>query len=298
VPFPKNAATQVIKLYVSANASGQYTLQRTDFKAIPAIYNVWLMDNYKKDSLDIKHDNTYIFDVDLSDTGSYGNNRFSIAVRQDPSLAVHLLSFSAIKVQAGSQIAWTTENEANYTNFTIQRSVDGGATFNTLGGVASGGQGTYTFLDHNPVAGVNTYRLAIQDLNGVTTYSNAVSLVYGNSNNSAGNSISLYPNPASDVINLTIGQQPGGGSPNLITAGRSALQNFSLTPSLTTAAATGTSSFDIKIVDISGVVIKESTASSNNWQLDVSHLTPGTYIIQVQNKANYSPVGRGVFIKM
>jgi len=298
VPFPKNATNQVIKLYVSVKASGQYTLQRTDFRAIPAIYKVWLMDSYKKDSLDIKHNTTYIFDVDLSDTGSYGNNRFSVVVRQDPALAVHLLSFSAVKVPAGSQIAWTTENEANYTNFTVQRSIDHGATFNTLGGIASGGQGTYAFLDHNPAPGANTYRLAIQDLNDITTYSNTVTLIYGNPNNAAGNNISIYPNPASNIINLTIGQQQDGGPPNVINAGQSALQNFSLTPSLTAAAAAGTSSFNIKIVDITGQVINESTSSSSTWQLDVSRLTPGTYIIQVQNKANDSPVGRGVFIKM
>ena len=48
LPFPKNAPPQVIRLYVTVAASGVYTLERTDFKEIPAIYDVWLMDNYKK----------------------------------------------------------------------------------------------------------------------------------------------------------------------------------------------------------------------------------------------------------
>ena len=226
VPFPKNAPPRVIRLYVSANASGLYRLERTDFKAIPPIYRVWLMDNYKKDSLDIKNNTTYAFDIDLTDTTSFGSNRFSVVVRQDPALDVHLLSFYAVKTTGGSQVTWTTENEQNYTNFTVQRSIDGGATFNTLGGIASGGQGTYAFLDDSPVQGSNVYRLLIQDLNGTITYSNPVTLMYGNVNSTAGNNISIYPNPASNVVNLTIGQQQGGGPRNLIIAGQSALQNF------------------------------------------------------------------------
>jgi len=298
VPFPKNAATQAIKLFVSAKASGQYTIQRTDFSPIPAIYKVWLIDNYKKDSLDIRHNTTYVFDIDLSDTASYGSDRFAIVVRQDAALAVHLLSFSAVKVQSGSQITWTTENEENYTNFTIQRSTDGGVTFSTLGGIVSNGQATYDFLDNYPLQGSNTYRLLMQDLNGVSTYSNAVTLVYGNTSAAAGSNISIYPNPVNGIINLSIGQLNGEALSNLMGAGQTALQNLFLTPHLVTPLATGSSSYSIRIVDIAGSVVKESSSFSNNWQSDISRLTPGTYIIQVQNKTNNSTVGRTMFVKM
>ena len=297
VPFPKNASAQVIKLNVWAKASGQYTLQRTDLQAVPAIYTVWLMDKNQKDSLDIRHNSTYVFNIDLSDTSTYGDNRFSIVVRQDPAMAVHLLSFSAVKVQAGSQIAWTTENEANYTSFTVQRSIDGGATFTILGGVPSGGQGTYTFLDNHPVTGPNTYRLMIQDLNGVISYSNSVTLMYGNANASAGSNISVYPNPATSVINLSISQQNNAGTPILIASGQSAIQGLALTPMLA-ASPVVASAFYIRIIDITGSVVKESTSSSSNWQSDVSSLSPGTYIIQVTDKGKGSMVGRGLFVKM
>ena len=298
VPFPKNAATRAIKLFVSAKASGVYTIRRTDFSAIPAIYKVWLMDNYKKDSLDIKQNSTYAFDIDLSDTASYGSNRFTVIVRQDAALAVHLLSFSAVRVQSGSQITWTTENEENYTNFTIQRSTDGGVTFSTLGGIVSNGQATYDFLDNYPLQGPNTYRLLMQDLNGVSTWSNPVTFVYGNSSNTAGSNINIYPNPVITTVNLSIGQLNGGLSANSMGAGWSALQNLALTPHLVTQLATGVPSYSIRIVDITGSVVKESSSSSINWQSDISHLTPGIYIIQVQNKADNSIVGRRTFVKM
>ena len=299
VPFPKKEHPLVIRLYVTVKASGLYKLERTDFKAIPAIYRVWLMDNYKKDSLDIKSNSSYAFNIDLADTSSYGTNRFSVVVRQDPALSIHLLSFNAVKTSGGSQVTWTTENEQNYTNFTVQRSVDNGTTFSSLGGIASGGLGTYAYLDNNPFSGSNIYRLMIQDLNGTVTYSNTVTLLYGNANSTAGSNISVYPNPTSNVINLAIAQQSGGTtSSNLTVAGQSALQSLLLTPSLTAATSANASSFDIKIVNISGTVVKESISSSNNWQSDVSHLLPGTYIIQVRNKTSSNVVGRGLFVKM
>ena len=153
VPLPKNNVNQVVMLNVNVAATGQYTMQRTDLKQVPALYEIWLMDSYKKDSLDIKNNATYIFDVDLSDTASFGDKRFQIMVRQDPALMMHLLNFTAPKATGGSQVIWVTENEADYTNFTLQRSIDGGATYNMIDGLASSGQGTYNFLDKTPAKG-------------------------------------------------------------------------------------------------------------------------------------------------
>jgi len=299
VPFPQNSNNQMIKLSVSAKASGQYTLQRTDLAAIPAIYDVWLMDHYLRDSLDIKHNTTYVFNIDLSDTTTYGNNRFSIVVRQDPALQVHLLSFSASKVQGGSQIVWKTENEANYTNFTVQRSAYGDTTFTTLGQVASSSQGTYSFMDNSPAPGPNTYRVMIQNLNGQISYTSAVTLMYGNSASLAGSNISIYPNPSNGVINLAINQVSGKQPPVLIAEGQSELYNLATTPSLAfSSPAAGSSSYDIKIVSISGAVIKTTVSSSTNWQTNLTNLTPGTYVIQVVNQKDNSLVGKGTFIKM
>ena len=70
----------------------------------------------------MRHNQTYKFDVRISDTNTYGSNRFSLVIRQDAALAVHLLSFAASKSQGGAQVVWNTENEENYTNFTVERS--------------------------------------------------------------------------------------------------------------------------------------------------------------------------------
>jgi len=295
VPLPKGTASLVIPLGVSAVASGQYTIQRSDLEAIPALYELWLIDAYKKDSLDIKHNTAYVFDIDLSDSASFGKHRFRVVVRQNPALAVHLLSFSAAKVKGGAQVVWTTENEANYTNFAIERSIDGGTTFTKLDSVASSSLGSYGFMDADPVAGSDSYRLQITDLNGKITYSNVVTLIYaGNSNTlTDASNINVYPNPSNGLINLAIDQQSADDPTEV-----SSLQSSAISPLLPAPPATGEFSYKITIISMTGSVVKTGSSSSANWQDNVSALAPGTYVIQVNNNKDNSLVGKSVFVKM
>ncbi len=289
LPLPKQIQ-QVIRLFVTARASGTYTIQRTDIEAIPRIYDIWLMDKYKKDSLDIRNNATYTFDI-TADTNSYGSNRFQLVIRQNPALAIHLLNFTATKTPAGAQSVWVTENEENYTNFTVERSTDGGATFTVLGGFISSALGSYSFLDKNPPIGIDKYRLKIEDMNGTISYSNIVTLIYGNSDGAIPSNISVYPNPASSVLNLAINQNSENQSP-----GFSALQKLSLTPGVTPSS--GSPSYGIKIISTTGSVIKSANSSQPTWQSNISSLVPGTYIIQVVNNSDQSVIGKSTFIKL
>lgn len=295
--LPNATQSKTIKLNVSATASGQFTLTRTELKAIPDLYDIWLMDNYKKDSLDIKHNTTYVFDLDLADTNSFGSNRFRVIIRQNPSLMMHLLNFTAIKATNGAQIAWKTENEQNYTNFTVQRSTDNGKTFNDLTGFISTGAGTYSFLDKNPGGPSDRYRLKLVDLNGTISYSNVVTLMYSNLNNNMAG-ISIYPNPATGVINLSINENKylSGVQTNIMSGNLSALQNLNLSPAL--VFTTTAQSYEIKIISISGTVVKTATSAQPTWQDNVGSLLPGTYIIQVLNNIDKSLVGKSTFIKL
>jgi len=272
VPLPKSNLSQVVKLYVWAQASGTYTFNRTDFNSIPAIYDVWLMDGYKKDSLDLRNNTTYSFDVNPSDTSTYGNNRFTVVIRENPARSIHLLNFTAAKASIGSQVTWTTENEQNYTAFTVERSTDGGKTFNVLGGFQSDSLGTYSFLDKNPLNGANMYRLKIEDLNGSITYSGIVTLMYGNGATLVKTGIVIYPNPAKSTLNLSIA--PG-------------FSGTSTTPP----------TYNIKVTNILGSIIKQTT-TLQTWQTDVSALMPGTYVIQVTHNNGGTVDGEGTFIKL
>jgi len=287
LPYPKQPPL-VIGLRVNASADGVYKLNMTQVAAIPQIYQIWLMDAYKKDSLDMRQNETYAFDINLADTDTYGSKRFTLVIRQDAALAVHLLSFTGARVTAGAQMAWTTENEQDYTNFTVERSSDGGLTFQALGSFASAGLGSYSFLDNAPPVAADQYRLKITDLNGVISYSNIVTLVYGNGFNTIAGNIIIYPNPSGVIVNVTINQVSSSSLPTSVSVtGVSAGQTVA-----------GTPSFSIKIVNLNGIVILAAVTSQYTWQTNISALEPGPYIIWVVNASDSSLVGTGTFIKL
>jgi len=136
-----------IPLNVNAVADGAYKLTMPEIESIPSIYGIWLMDAYKKDSVDFRNNPVYSFNISKSDAASYGSNRFTMVIRQNPALGVQLLNFDATKASDGAEVIWKTVNEQNYTNFTVERSTDGGVTFNVLGGFVSSALGTYSFLN-------------------------------------------------------------------------------------------------------------------------------------------------------
>jgi len=274
------ARQTTIPLFVTATAYGTYKLNMTELEAIPQLYEIWLMDRFNNDSLDMRHNSTYAFDI-TADTNSYGARRFQLGIRQNPALMVHLLNFTATKATNGTEAAWITENEQNYTNFTIERSTDGGATFTILGGYASSAQGNYSFLDQHPEQGANMYRLEMADLNGTITYSNVVTIMYGSSASLVKTGISVYPNPARSIVNVSV---PTGFSP--------------VTPAISIVKPATGSSYDIRISSIIGSTMKEVTINQQSWQTDVSALIPGTYIITVSNNKDKSVVGQAKFVKL
>jgi hypothetical protein len=269
-PLPGIKQT-IIPLFVKAHDAGIYKLNMTEVEAIPQLYQIWLLDNYKKDSLDMRQNATYAFNIS-TDTNSYGGRRFQLVIRQNPALALHLLGFSAKKVSAGAQTVWTTENEQSYTNFTVERSIDGGKTFDVIGSVASSNLGTYSLLDKSPVIGQNYYRLKQEDINNTITYSKIVSVEYTNTNQSTSlvsNNLNLFPNPAKSVINLNI------------------------TPDVNNPIT-----YNIVVTNNLGLVLRQATSPQPTWQTSVSDLLPGTYIVKVLNSKDQTLVGSTKFVKL
>jgi hypothetical protein len=267
LPFPKRS--EIIPLKVDARHENVYKLNMVALNSIPQLFDVWLMDAYKKDSLDMRHNKTYAFNLYKNDSASYGSKRFALVIRQDPAYSYRLLSFSGAKTGAGTQLNWTTENEADYTQFMVERSIDGGKTFEVTGSMTSDSKGAYNLLDKRPAAGQDLYRLRQIDFNNDTTYSNVVKVFYSDlSNNIVAGNINVYPNPARSIINLTVGED---------------------TPQAT---------YDIRITNSSGVIIKEVSTTQTQWQTNVSALSPGTYVIQVFNGNDRGLIGKAAFVKL
>ena len=266
--------TDTIPLTVSATADGIYSLNMKSLVGVPQLYDIWLMDSYKKDSLDMRHNATYSFNVLKADTNTFGSKRFSLIIRQNTAYAYHLLDFTATKATTAVtnrqvQVTWKTENEQNYTNFTVERSIDSGKTFNVIASVRASGQGNYGFMDNDPISGRNLYRLKQDDINNTISYSKVIPVEYNNQNKTlVSNNINVYPNPANSTINLTISD-----------VGKA-------------------STYNIMITNSSGLVIKQATATQATWQGNVSDLLPGSYVIKVINNKNTSVVGNTKFIKL
>jgi trimeric autotransporter adhesin len=289
VPLPKQNPL-VIKLDVEAQSNGPMTFLRTELDTIPKIYDLWLIDKFKKDSVNLRTDTSYAFTVDKSDTTTFGSNRFSVVIRQSPVKAMRLLDFNATKGTTGAQVTWTTRNEENYTHFNVERSSDGGTTFKVLDSIASTGAGNYSYADKTPPAASDEYRLKITDLNGGVTYSNAVTLIYSTTTNTIVGDISIYPNPTNNFITLAINQNDSGAPTNSTPFKSTALTSL--------AATTSTTVYNIKIVNTAGMVIRSASSATATWKDSVAKLSPGTYIVTVVNNSTSKLVGRSTFVKL
>jgi hypothetical protein len=180
-----------------------------------------------------------------------------------------LVDFNATKVPNATQVQvlWNTVNEQSYTNFTVERSTDGGKTFNVLGGMQSTGAGSYGLLDKSPITGQNFYRLKQEDLNNTITYSNVVQVDFSVGNGA--DRVHVYPNPATSTINVAIASDVKVAPP-----------------------------YVIMISSSSGRLIKQVTSPQANWQNSIAGLLPGTYIVKVFNNADSSLVGDTKFVKL
>ncbi len=105
--------------------------------------------------------------------------------------------------QAGSaaELKWAVKEEADVKEYIVERSSKQGSGFQAVGNVSARSNGAdnyYQFMDSRPEAGSNYYRLKVVDRDGRFTYSNTIVL------NWTGGKIALYPNPARDVVNISI----------------------------------------------------------------------------------------------
>jgi hypothetical protein len=118
-------------------------------------------------------------------------------------LPLRLIAFNARPVGHEIALTWTTEKEEDIRKYELERAANNNG-FKVIGSFAGKGNVTssnYAFTDTNPVAGRNFYRLALHDRQGKTTYSAVISATIG----VAGPAVSLYPDPASNVLNILSG---------------------------------------------------------------------------------------------
>jgi hypothetical protein len=265
LPDYKNGSQ--IRLYAGATTDGLYKLKIEDIRNIDNLYEIWLKDRFMKDSLDLRAHDTYNFRVTRSDTATFGANRFQLIIRRKILPPYSLSSLTAQKVPEGIKVTWNTSNEGNYTGFELQKMEQGSTTeqYTPVYNVQSSGINTYSFIDKNPLVGLNTYRLKQNDIDERISLSAPVSI---NLQEPAGNGnlINVYPNPTAENIYVKLNP------------------------------AEGISTCTAKIYNYSGTLVLQKILQGETWSQNVARLQPGTYVIEL-NKTTGELIGRAKFIK-
>jgi hypothetical protein len=256
---------KIIKLYVNATTNGLYKLKIEQIKNIDAIYDIWLKDNYKNDSLDLRSNDTYNFNIIRSDAASIGASRFEIVIRKKSLPKYQFVSLTGKATTMGVSLTWKTHNEYNFTGFTVER-LNAGKQYDPLNYLQSDGAGTYTFIDKNPSMGINTYRIKQDDIDNNISYSSDVSVDTSKPNSKPDN-ITVFPSPATALINIKF-TSPLVGPVNAM------------------------------VVNAMGDVVNNQIFTQQQSSMDVSKLKTGVYFIRCIDVSTQKEIGMQRFVKL
>lgn len=179
-------------------------------------------------------------------TGLTSFSEFSIAKHNLFILPVELISFEANCNTDFVELNWITVSETNNDYFIVQRSQDA-TNWKNLSKIQGAGfsssEKEYEYIDNTQVSGNMYYRLVQVDFDGTKTISNIVNVNCINKFEIP--NISIYPNPANDILNFSQAQT-------------------------------------YEILDIQGRVLMQSKTKQNS--VNISELKEGMYFIKFENE--------------
>lgn len=188
-------------------------------------------------------------------TPPYGEPVDSTCSNINCTLPLTLLSFKGKATESGNQLEWQTINEFNFAGFDVQRKLDEMSWesigfVNGLGNIGS--VQAYSFIDQHPGWGTDYYRLRQLDQDGRFAYSHIISL---EKRAVSGIDAAIYPNPVKEGLFFVYLAQP--------------------------ATDGGT----IRILDSTGIVVREFSLREALTQVDVRGFVPGMYVVIVSTGA-------------
>ena len=173
----------------------------------------YLIDNYLNTStaLSLSGTSDVTFTV-TSDPGSSEANRFEVIfINSSNPLPVTFTGISAtLQSDAAIAVNWKVVSETDVQQYNVERSTDG-LNFSqqtTVAAKANNGTATtYNWVDTDPAAGMDYYRIKSLSKSGTVTYSGIAKEAIEN----AKPGISVYPNPvASGQVNLMLSNLSSG----------------------------------------------------------------------------------------
>jgi hypothetical protein len=131
-----------------------------------------------------------------------------LTVNAGTTLPLQLVDFYFRKNNSGSiTLSWKTLHEENVSRFEIERS-EGFGAYSKIGqemALNTAGQNSYSYIDVNPTTGTVYYRLKLVDIDGKFTYSPVLRI-----SSLAKNTISIFPNPATEYVTVTLAHDRPG----------------------------------------------------------------------------------------
>ncbi len=113
-------------------------------------------------------------------------------------LPVPVYSFTAQPQGNTVLLSWQVGAELNLQQYEVEYSLNG-TNWKSIGTVAANGRSSYQFVHPTPVTGFNYYRIKPVDKDGGFKYTEIRRVNFGK-----GGVVSIYPNPAKDIINVTL----------------------------------------------------------------------------------------------
>ncbi|MCS6824373.1 MAG: T9SS type A sorting domain-containing protein [Cytophagaceae bacterium] len=177
---------------------------------------------------------------------------------------VSLLSFYAKNYGSKTKLIWTITDEDNNAFFTLERStdMDNWQRIAYVPSVKSKSLYEYQYIDYQPLQGTSYYRLSQTDADGTHT----TLAIAKTETHSVGNGIvkSIFPNPASDEINIHLAKETPAVHINIYNAA------------------------GIKVADT------EYTTYETLLKINLSELQPGIYLMSV---SDYNEIYYHTFVK-
>ncbi len=249
--LPETIVNDTLSLGVTSSTVGTFRLNFGDYSGIDSSITITLKDNFMNSTQDIRHFQTYYFNV-TSDTKSAGTSRFQIILaKSGKTLPVNFTSITAVENKAGVSVKWNVAEETNIATYEVERSIDG-TNFERVNSVKATTSSSYAAVDNNLPTNTATiyYRIKAVSEDGTFVYSATTKLTTNQSHLTA---LNVYPNPVQSQLNVTVDN--------------SSNKNFTM---------------NLFTIQGKQVTSKSSlTTSTGAFHLDASTLSSGIYVVEL-----------------
>ncbi len=246
-------ASDTFVINTRGTQNGNYWLTFEQIDMLPANKNVFLLDLFNNNWIDIKTTNSYAYSINNTNPATFGNRFRLIITDQSSALPVNIIAFKAYKENNMHHVVWKTAEEKNISHYEIQQSTDG-INFSSIGLIKANNKNIiqqYTFKT-KAIDGKVYYRLFVVDFNpAYNKYSNVVVI---NEETNDENDLVIYPNPANESITIRLNHS-------------------------------STKNEIITITDLTGGIVDEFVCSDMQASYSVKHLNKGVYLVKTSSGA-------------